>query len=363
MMDQSTVTTKRYGMTSIAWAVTTALLFGVIFTQHLHAAESNSLDFEPANKAAAALPRLRSLLISHHGEMLLERYYNGASADQPANLKSASKTVMSALIGVALDKGILSSVDQTVDEFFPTQLAGDANARKREISIEDLLTMRSGLESTSNRNYGRWVLSDNWVDHALSRPLQAESGTNMIYSTGNTHLLSAILAQMTGGSTREFANEALLRPMGFSLSYWPTDPQGIHFGGNDMEMTPRQMLAFGELYINGGKSNGRISSATNDVQVISEHWVNESLQIRTPSPRGEGRFYGYGWWYRELAEQDIFFAWGYGGQFIFVVKPLELVVVVTSDSLPGDSRRGHLNRVYQLVEDHIVAPLSDAELR
>lgn len=360
MEDQTQVTARRDRVRWTAWAAT-MMLFALNASPLIHAADSSSIDLGPANDAATQLPRLHSLLVSHQGELMLEQYYNGARADQPANLKSASKTIMSALIGVALDKGVLTSVEQTLDEFFPTQLAGDANARKREISIEDLLTMRSGLESTSNRNYGRWVLSDNWVDHALLRPLQADPGTTMIYSTGNTHLLSAILAQITGETTRDFANEALLRPMGFSLSYWPTDPQGIHFGGNDMEMTPRQMLAFGELYINEGKSNGRVSDATEGVQVISKQWVDESLQIRTPSPRGEGRFYGYGWWYRELAGQDAFFAWGYGGQFIFVVQSLDLVVVLTSDSLPGDSRRGHLNRVYQLVEDYIVAPISDVE--
>lgn len=323
----------------------------------IHAAES-AVDFEPAHQAASALPRLHSLLISHRGELVLERYYRGARADRPANMKSASKTVISALVGIALDRGLLKGLDQPIGEFFPQELAGDENSVRRAITIEDLLTMRAGLESTSNRNYGNWVLSSNWVAHALSRPLVADPGTDMIYSTGSTHLLSAILAKVSGTSTKQFAEQALARPMGFGMAYWPTDPQGIHFGGNDMEMTPRQMLAFGELYNNAGRANGRLSGAADGRQVISEQWVNESLQIRTPSPRGEGRFYGYGWWYRELAGHDAYFAWGYGGQFIFVIRELDLVVAVTSDSLPGDSRRGHLDRVYDLVEQHIVTPLA-----
>ena len=113
--------------------------------------------------------------------------------------------------------------------------------------------MRPGLEGTSNRNYGAWVTSRNWVRHALARPMFAAPGEEMEYSTGNTHLLSAILTQATGKSTWQFANEVLAKPLGFSLAQWPRDPQGIYFGGNDMLMTPRQMLAFGELYLNDGR--------------------------------------------------------------------------------------------------------------
>ncbi|MDP1930253.1 MAG: serine hydrolase [Gammaproteobacteria bacterium] len=335
-----------------------ALVVLALNASTLSLAAETDIDFEPAHQAASALPRLHSLLISHEGELLLERYYRGARADRPANMKSASKTVISGLVGIALDRGLLTGLDQTLGDFFPQELAGDENSVRRAITIEDLLTMRAGLQSTSNRNYGNWVLSSNWVSHALSRPLVAEPGTEMIYSTGSTHLLSAILAKVSDTTTKQFAEQVLARPLGFSMAYWPADPQGIHFGGNDMEMTPRQMLAFGELYINAGRANGRINSVAAGRQVISEHWVNESLQIRTPSPRGEGRYYGYGWWYRELAGHDVYFAWGYGGQFIFVAKDLNLVVAITSDSLPGDSRRGHLDRIYDLVERYIVGPVA-----
>ena len=108
--------------------------------------------------------------------------------------------------------------------------------------------MRSGLEGTSGRDYGAWVTSGNWVRHALTRPMLAAPGEDMEYSTGNTHLLSAILTKATGAAPGSFANDALARPLGFTLPQWPRDPQGIYFGGNDMLMTPRQMLAFGELY-------------------------------------------------------------------------------------------------------------------
>ena len=311
--------------------------------------------FAAADAAASALPRLHSLLISHDGELLFEQYYNGIGATRQANMKSASKTVISALVGIAIDQGLIESVDQPIGDYFADVLPGDENAAKRAITIEDLLTMRSGLETTSNRNYGAWVVSSNWVRHVLNKPLIAEPGSRMIYSTGNTHLLSAILTKASGTTTWRFAQDSFAQPQGFNLSRWLRDPQGLYFGGNDMTMTPRQMLAFGELYLNGGR--------TSLTEVIPEAWVRASHVARTLSPRGRGRFYGYGWWIRGMGGHATFYAWGYGGQFVFVVPTLDLVVVTTSNSNPGDGRQAHLQRIYELVEDHIVVPISSDETR
>ena len=196
-----------------------------------------------------------SLLVSLRGELLFERYYNGRSRDRLANIKSASKSVISALVGIAVDRRLIPDVQTPIATYFP-ELASDSDARKTEITVEHLLTMRPGLEGTSNRNYGAWVTSRDWVRHALARPMFAAPGAKMEYSTGNTHLLSAILTKAAGKTTRQFANEALATPLGFTLAQWPRDPQGIYFGGNDMLLTPRQMLAFGELYLNEGRVGG-----------------------------------------------------------------------------------------------------------
>ena len=309
--------------------------------------EPEAVSLDAAAEAGAELSRLHSLLVTYRGELILERYYNGARANRPTNIKSASKSVMSALVGIAIDRGVLEGVGQPIGSFFPDALSDSAEAAKRDIRIEDLLTMRSGLRTTSNRYYGAWVLSSNWVRHALSRPLLRAPGTRMAYSTGNTHLLSAILTKATGSSTWQFAQDNLARPLGFSLARWPRDPQGIYFGGNDMELTPKQMMTFGEMYLNRGRANGR--------QIVSEEWVRASLTRRTPSSRENGRFYGYGWWTREMAGYEANYAWGYGGQFIFIVPELELVVVTTSSINTGRSRRGHIRSVYDLVERHVVS--------
>lgn len=335
------------------WPVHAALLLAMVFglsIPTLRAAEPRSAGFDETAlvDAARGMPRLHSLLVSHRGDLVLEQYFNGQDRYQPANMKSASKSVISALVGIAIERGHIEGVDQPIADFFPALRDESVPEVKRSITVGNLLTMQAGLRSTSNRNYGRWVVSDDWVASALEQPMVATPGTDMIYSTGSTHLLSAIITRASGMSAREFAQQHLTSPMGFSMAYWSQDPQGIYFGGNDMEWTPRQMLAFGELYLNDGMHDGE--------RILSRDWVDRSHRPYARSPRGQGRYYGYGWWLRDLAGVQVPLAWGYGGQLIFVVEELDMVVVATSDSRPGGSRRGHLRGLYDLVEHHIIAP-------
>ena len=314
----------------------------------LSQSSSPAFDFEPALSRANDLPRLRSILVSWNGDTVLEQYFNGASADRLTNVKSVSKSVMSGLVGVAISEGLIESVDQPIGDLLPG--IPDDPVRS-QIRIGDLLSMQAGLETTSNRNYGRWVQSEDWVRFALEQPVVAEPGGPMIYSTGNTHLLSAIITSVSGESTLDFARRAFA-PLGFELAAWPTDPGGLYFGGNDMEFTPRQMLALGVMYLNKGRYGAD--------QVLPEAWVNASWEPRVESPREEGRYYGYGWWIRDMAGFESPYAWGYGGQFIVTVPELNLVIVTTSSSYPGDGRRQHTRQIYELVENGLVAPAAVA---
>ncbi len=316
-------------------------------SNHAGAQITPPVNFEPAVKAATALPRLHSLLVSRRGQLVLERYFHGATASRLANIKSASKSVISALIGIAIERKLIPNVNSPIAPYFAEYLAG-TDPQKSKITIEDLLTMRSGLESTSIRNYGAWVQSPNWVRYVLRRPMVDVPGGEMIYSTGSFHLLSAILTKVTNQSTWAFAGEALAKPLGFALARWPQDPQGIYFGGNEMLLTPRQMMAFGGLYLRRGEAAGR--------QVVPESWIDVSWKPRTRSQWSD-QLYGYGWWMRELAGQPTYYAWGYGGQFIFVVPKLELVVVITSSVSPGEERHDHTRGIYDLVEGFVIRPL------
>ena len=168
--------------------------------------------------------------------------------------------------------------------------------------------------------------SGNWVRYALNQPMTTAPGEDMDYSTGNTPpAVGRYCTKATGMSTWRFANETLARPLGLTLAQWPRDPQGIYFGGNEMLMTPRQLLAIGELYRNRGRANGR--------QIVPEAWVTRSCRGRArelPSwARGLGpggvpdpmrdRKDGYGWWVHDIGGHETCFAWGYGGQYAFVV--------------------------------------------
>jgi CubicO group peptidase (beta-lactamase class C family) len=166
----------------------------------------------------------------------------------------------------------------------------------------------------------------------------------MLYSTGSTHLLSAILTRATGRSTWQYANEKLAEPLGFRIRPWQRDPQGIFFGGNDMYLTPRQMLRFGQLWLDEGRAGDR--------QVVPAAWVRESVRQRTSSP-WNGHGYGLGWWTRTSGSHAVHFAWGYGGQYVFVVPDLRMVAVFTSQS-DGPRDVGHLPAIHRIVDENLV---------
>lgn len=315
---------------------------GVIAAALIHA---DAQDGASTRAAAAALPRLHSLVVSQQGQTTFEYYAKGHSATRGANIKSASKSVIATLVGIAIERQLIPGLDTPIVRWFP-ELKKDPDPRKAAITIANLLSMRSGLASTSGDQYGRWVTSANWVRHALNRPLVSAPGTSMEYSTGTSHILSAILTRATAKSTLQFANEVLGRPLGFTFAPWTRDPQGIYLGGNEMVMTPRQMIALGELYLNRGRAGTR--------QVVSAQWVDDSCTPRTRSRWDSDREYGYGWWSQDFAGHRACFAWGFGGQYIFVFRSLNTVVAVTSATTVSDERRGYRRQLFDLLEQHIL---------
>lgn len=297
-----------------------------------------------AFERAAELPRLHSLIVARHGELVRERYFRGPGRDRVANIKSASKTVIAALVGIAIAEGHLEGLDQRVAPFFPEYIPDDADPRLDALTIGDLLSMRSGLEPTSFGNYGRWVSSRNWVRFVLQRPFVDDPGGRMLYSTGSSHLLSAILTRATGMSTHAYARSRLGRPLAIEIPSWTRDPQGVFFGGNEMALRPRDLLTFGELFRNGGVHDGE--------RIVPESWIRESWVRRTTSPFN-GHGYGLGWWLRTSNGFDVRFAWGYGGQYVFIVPDLALTVVTTSDAY--SAREGDHNRaLHDLLDDYII---------
>ena len=299
--------------------------------------------------AAAELPRLHSLVVAQNGKTLVEYFAKGTTVRRVTNVKSVSKSVVSTLVGIAIERRLIPSVRQPIATYFP-ELARDEDPRKRRVTIEDLLTMRSGLITTSFDNYGAWVSSRNWVEYVLRRPMVADPGEDMEYSTGNTHLLSAILTKATKQSTWAFAQQQLGAPLGFTISRWPRDPQGIYFGGNDMLLSPGQMLSIGQLYLDRGRAGSR--------QIVPSAWVDASCTGLGRSRFNPDQTYGYGWWSRDFAGRQGCFAWGYGGQYIIVFRESNLVVVTTSSTEVGDERRDHRRQIFDIIERLVLPAVS-----
>jgi len=308
---------------------------------------------EQTVERAKGLPNLHALIVSHNGNVLTEQAFRGPAVDRPVNIKSASKTVLSALVGIAIDKKILDGVDQPMASILQSSIPADADERIDEITIGNLLSMQSGLERTSGRNYGAWVNSSNWVRYALSRPMVDEPGGRMLYSTGNSHLLSAILTRAAKRSTFELARDWLGEPLNITIPPWTRDPQGIYLGGNEMAMSPRALLRFGEMYRQSGTVDGK--------RIVSEQWIQESWTPRTASPF-TGDSYGYGWFIRHVHGHPVYYAWGYGGQMLYVVPSLALTVVMTSDPTEPSRQDGHLRDLHSLLTDGII-PAVDPNAR
>jgi CubicO group peptidase (beta-lactamase class C family) len=296
---------------------------------------------------ADALEPLEVVIIARNGEIIAEHGYDGHDPAAPTNIKSASKTVMSALVGMAIDKGMLEGVEQRVADLLPDDLPEDADPRLNDITIGHLLSMQAGLAPTSGANYGRWVVSRNWVRSALAQDFEADPGGPMLYSTGSTHLLSAILTKVSGQSTLALARDWFAPLQDFGIGGWARDPQGIYLGGNEMAMSPRSLLAFGELYRTGGL-------AADGTRLLSQEWIDQSWMQRTRSIH-TGDAYGYGWFFREANGEGVRYAWGFGGQMLFIIPSLDLTIVMTSDESLPSAANGYLNHLNDLLTEIVVA--------
>lgn len=327
------------------------LLFIAAFITAFSAAAQPSSTEEQNLDHIFNIGSVQSLMIEKNGELLHEEFRGGISTKTTTNIKSASKSILSLLVGIAIDEGHLAGVDQTIGEFFPGYFEQNPDSAKESITIRNLLTMRSGLETTSFQNYGRWVLSDNWVRFALDQPFVEEKGGRMVYSTGTSHLLSVILTRATGMNTRAFASEHLFDPMNIRIGGWDRDPQGYYMGGNNLAISPLALLKIGTLILNDGTYDGK--------QIVSKPWIRDSIEIYTRSTYNDYD-YGYMWWRKPAGGQKVIFAWGNGGQYIMVLPELETVISITSDLATNNGSRRYQRRIFAFIEDVIIPYLQDS---
>lgn len=313
--------------TLFALALTTMLLPGITLA-------------DPVAERARQIDRLHSLLVLHRGEPVTELVVAGPGLAQPANIKSVSKTVLSVLAGIAIDRGLIDGPDTPLIDLLGERFPERATAGAEQITFGHALAMQIGLESTSGRHYGRFVQSQDWVGHVLTRAMIDEPGGRMIYSTGATHLAAGALVEASGQDLASLAREWLGEPLNIRIPDWLTDPQGVHFGGNEMLLSPRALARIGELYRQGGRLNGR--------QIVSRDWIERSWNPNGRSP-WTGDDYGFGWFITDIDGFSTYYGRGFGGQALFVVPEAELTVAITSNPNPPSPGGWQFRQLRELV--------------
>lgn len=258
-----------------------------------------------------------SLLMARNGSVVLDAYFFPYLGDRTHDVASVTKSITSTLIGIAIDEGLLR-VDQPIASLFP-----ELDASKQDIELLHLLSMSSGLAcgyAPGEQELFEMIGSENFVDYALELPVQIAPGTGFAYCSPGSHLLSAMITEVTGKSALEFAQDRLFRPLGITESTWPTDPQGVSRGWGDLQLHPRDMAKVGQLFLDGGRWSG--------TEIVSEEWVAQATEtVITVDADGTG--YGYQWWILPAPFDGLFEAQGRGGQAIVVWPENELVVVFT----------------------------------
>ena len=290
----------------------------------LAAPEAQGMDsakLEAAFQAVDAYPQndIHSLLVLRKGVIVAEKYYQSYDQDSHNALYSCTKSVISALVGIAIEEGALKGVDQPVADFFPDAMQVNPDPRKDAMRLEDLLSMRAGLEwDEGNSAYNRMYASTDWVAWMMNKPMLAEPGSEFNYCSGCTHVLSGVLHKATGLLTQDYAKARLFEPLGITNYTWETDASGNAIGGWGLELTARDMAKFGSLFLQDGVWNGK--------QIVPKSWVEKSTGPGLPT---EGTWrYAYQWWVKP--DEQVYAAQGLHGQKIYVVPAMQLVVVVTA---------------------------------
>jgi CubicO group peptidase (beta-lactamase class C family) len=297
--------------------------------------EEQGIDSELLTEMLAYIEENRtgiySVTIVRHGYLVLDAYFHNYEKGTKHELYSCTKSVTSALVGIAMDQGYIQSVDSPVLSFFPGWSVGNMDARKEAMTLEHLLTMTDGLHwvrkdvrfSSTGDTTPEMMQASDWVQFTLDRRMEEEPGTRWNYNSGASHLLSAIIQETTGMTALEFAQEHLFGPLGISEVVWSGGNQGRNYGASRIQMTPHDMAKFGYLYLNEGLWDGE--------QIVSAAWVKASTTNHSPTP---GIYYGYQWWVMPWA--GYYSAIGAHGQYITVLPELDMVAVFTSGLQPED---------------------------
>jgi CubicO group peptidase (beta-lactamase class C family) len=285
----------------------------------------NMASVDAAYALARQQPNLTSLVIARNGIIERQEYFNGGGAGVAQDVRSVTKSVVSLLVGIALERGYLHSLDQTLGELLGPLAPLDST--KGAITLRHLLTMTSGLggnELADPALYNQWAAAPDQLTYVWNLPLVATPGAQFNYYSPNYYIISRILTRACGQGTSDFASGTLFAPLGIGSRSWETDDQGYFNGGAGLRLTPGDMVAIGNLVLASGRAGG--------TQVISSNWLQNSTTMKTQTNAMPGvSGYGYGWWVGQAAGSEYVMANGWGGQFIVVVPNKQLVVTAATN--------------------------------
>jgi CubicO group peptidase (beta-lactamase class C family) len=287
---------------------------------------NNNVNLDGSFSDAELINNLTSLVVYQNGSLVKQVFRKTVNESTPQDIRSVTKSVTSLLIGIAIDKGFIQSVEQSVTDFSIHSLDSVPSILSK-IKISHLLSMTSGFKSdelSSVYYYNNWIQSNNQIQYLFDMPLSYEPGKQFSYNSAAFHLLSIILSHASNMQTSDFAKKYLSEPLGMEERTWEKDHQGFNNGSAGLELSPNEMVKIGQLILNHGKYNGK--------QIVSSRWVDQMIttHVSTNGTQPYGTGYGYGWWTGETLLHKYVFANGYGGQFIVIVPDLNLIVAATN---------------------------------
>ena len=305
---------------------------------------------------ASQLETAYSLLMFKNGYLVAENYFKIGKPDLQVNIHSVTKSINSALVGIALERGCLTSLDQKMMEYFPEFTDRIRDARKNDITIRQMLQMRAGYPWEEATAEGTDLLFSGFhTSNVIDVPLAYDPGSDSAYSNLTAHILGIIVARACDTDLKSFAQDHLFGPLGIEPVFWQVDWDGNYLGFSDIHLSSTDLAKFGSLYMNDGKYNG--------IQVVPAQWVHDSLQIYSKktwkirvSRNWGDNGYGYLWWSIKSGNYRYHLAWGHGGQQIILIDDLDMMIVFLADPLhlkhgdqPWRIEKANLNLVADFV--------------
>ena len=290
---------------------------------------------------AGELSTLYGLLVIKNGHLVAEKYFNEGAIDRKNFVQSVTKSCTSALVGIALEQGCLSSLDQKLVDFFPRLKGQLQDTRKEQVTLRQMLQMRGGYpwEERLSPYLDTLFFSNNWhwTPHVVDFPLVSDPGAAFNYSNLTSHLLGIIVARACGSDLACYAQEHLFTPLNVEIGEWRQDAEHYNWGWGEISLTARDMAKFGLLYLHHGEYKG--------FPVVPTAWVEESLKSYSRDINFTGWFssragryfrdlgYGYQWWSARVGDHRFNYAWGHGGNLIILLEELDMVIVTAADPL------------------------------